>query len=359
MKINKKYILIVLLAAMALTLGACTGRRVNATGWSGITAVEDTVYFSYGPHAYALNLANGAMKWQFPKEPVNGEDYYAAPVFADEGQQLIVAGYNSNVYSLDPINGLENWSFTGADNRIINAPLATKTGIFVASSDNSIYALDFDGLLSWKFTSDEPLWASPVWSENCNCIYQTSMDRFLYALDPENGKLLWKSEDLGGPIVSRPTVSESGLIILSTLTNEVIAINEESHKIVWRYLTSDWAWATPVIDGEQVYVSDISGTFYALELESGNIIWQIQPGGGIFSAALVKDDGIYFSTDASSLVVVNRDGVIQRNTPVDGKLYASPATGDGKLLLAPSEAEFFLVAQNENGVQVWGFPPPN
>ena len=355
---NKKYILIILLAAIALTLGACSGRRVIATGWSGITTAEDTVYFAYGPHAYALNLKNGALVWQFPREAINGADFYAAPVLADEGQQLIVAGYNGIVYSVNPVNGSENWSFIGAENRLIAAPLATKTGIFVASSDNSIYALDFDGLLSWKYTTDDPLWASPVWSDSCDCIYQVSMDHYLYALNPENGKLVWKSEDLGGPIVSRPTVSESGLIILSTLANEIIALNEDSHAVVWRYHTSDWAWASPVIDGDQVYVSDISGTFYALELDTGNILWQLQPGGGIFSAPLVKDDGIYFSTDASSLVVVNRDGVIQRNTPVEGKLYASPATADGELILAPSEAEFFLIAQNENGVQIWGYPPP-
>ena len=153
-------------------------------------------------------------------------------------------------------------------------------------------------------------------------------------------------------------ISETGLIIIGTFANEVIALDEASHDVVWRYQTSDWAWASPVIDGEQVYVSDISGTFYALDLETGEIIWQIQPGGGIFSAALVKDDGIYFSTDASSLVVVSRDGVIQRNTPVDGKLYASPVSSDGKLLLAPSEAEFFLVAFNNSGVQIWGYPPP-
>lgn len=358
MKTNKKYILIVLLAAISLTLGACTGRMIAATGWSGITTVEDTVYFSYGSHTYALNLKNGAQQWQFPIEPINGSEFYAAPVLADDGQQLIVAGYDSVIYSINPANGSKNWSFTGAENRYIAAPLTTEVGIFAPSADNTIYALDLDGLLSWKFTTDGPLWASPVRSVICECIYQVSMDHYLYALNPGNGNLVWKSEDLGGPIVSRPAVSDSGLIILSTFDNEVIALNEESHDVVWRYQTSDWAWGSPVIDGEQIYVSDISGTFYTLDLETGKLLWQIQPGGGIFSAPLVKEDGIYFSTDTSSLVVVSPDGVIQRNQPVEGKLYASPVAADGKILLAPSEAEFYLIALNESGVQIWGYPPP-
>jgi outer membrane protein assembly factor BamB len=355
---NKKFLFIIILAIVALTLGACSGRRVVATGWSGITVTEETVYFSYGPHAYALNLKNGAQQWQFPAEPINGVDFYAAPVLADDNSQLLVAGYNNILYSVNPANGSENWSFGAAESRYIAPPLATADGIFAANSDNTLYAVDFDGLLRWKFETDDPLWAAPIWSENCGCIYQASMDHYLYAIDPENGKLLWKSEELGGPIVSKPAVSESGLILLATFNDEVIALDETSHQVAWRFSTSDWAWASPVIDGDQVYASDISGSFYALDLESGDLVWQLQPGGGIFSAPLVQDGQIYFSTDTSSLVVVSDEGVVQRNQPVDGKLYASPVSAGDKLLLAPSEAEYFLLALNENGVQIWGYPPP-
>jgi outer membrane protein assembly factor BamB len=353
---NKRILIILILAVVALTLGACSGRRVIATGWSGVTVREETAYFSYGPHAYALNLQNGFPQWQFPAEPRNGVDFYAAPVLADENNQLIIGGYDSTLYSVNPANGIEYWSFNAAENRYIAAPLATKDGIFAANSDNTLYALDFAGLLQWKFETGDPLWASPVWSNNCECIYQVSMDHYLYAIDPEDGSLIWKSEDLGGPSVNPPAVSENGLIVLSTFNNEVLALNEESHEIVWRHKTADWSWASPVIDGEQVYASDISGMFYALDLESGAVNWQIEPGGAIFSGALVVDDLVYFATDTSSLVVVSQEGVIQRNQPIDGKLYASPVSGGDKILLAPSEAEYFLIALSESGVQVWGYP---
>jgi outer membrane protein assembly factor BamB len=358
MKMNKKILMIVILAVLALTLGACSGgRRIAAAGWAGVTIAEDTVYFSYGPQAYALNLNNGSQKWVFPADPEPNADYYAAPTFLEDNSQLIVAGYDGTINSIDPLNGIKNWTFAGAEDRYISAPLVTDGGIFAPSSDSTLYALDFDGILQWQFNTEEPLWASPAWSESCGCIYQVSMDRFLYSLDPETGSLLWKSEDLGGPIVSHPSVSESGLIVLGTFNNEILAINEESRDVVWRYQTTDWVWASPIIDGEQVFASDIGGTFYALDLESGELLWQIQPGGGIYAPPAINGDLIYISTDASSLVVVNRDGVIQRNQPVDGKLYASPVFYDGNLYLAPSEAEYYLIALNESGVQIWGYPP--
>jgi len=355
---NKKFLFIIILAVAALTLGACSGRRIVATGWSGITVNEETVYFSYGPQAYALNLKNGAQQWQFPAEPINGVDFYAAPVLTGDGSQLIVGGYNNVLYSVNPVNGAEIWSFGAGGNRYIASPLVTEDGIFAANSDSTLYALDYDGLLQWEFETEDPLWASAIYSEGCECIYQVSMDRYLYAIDPENGKLLWKSEDLGGPIVNPPAISEDGLIVLGTFNNEIIALNEEGHDVEWRFKTSDWAWASPVIDGEQVYASDISGTFYALDLNSGEVLWQIQPGGGIFAAPLVQDGMVYFSTDASSLVVVSAEGVVQRNQPVEGKLYARPVGAGDKILLAPSESEYYLIALSDSGVQVWGYPPP-
>jgi outer membrane protein assembly factor BamB len=367
MKSNKKILFILILTLLSVILGACAGgRRVLATGWSGITTQEDVVYFSYGPHAYALNLNNGSQRWQFPLEPIRNMNFYATPVFADEDNQLILASYFDTVYSVDPVTGLKNWDFSVADDnpntitRFIAAPLATENTIYAPASNKILYALDFDGDLKWQFETEEPIWASPVESTTCGCIYLASMDHYLYALDPESGSLLWKSEDLGGPIVSQPAVSENGLVVVSTFNAEVIALNEESQEVVWRFPTADWAWAAPVIDGEQVYASDISGQFYALNLATGELLWQVQPGGEIVSHPLVKDDLIYISTtlqDNSKLVVVSTAGVVQRNLPIENKLYASPAANGDKILLAPSEAKYYLIALDKNGTQVWGFPP--
>jgi outer membrane protein assembly factor BamB len=360
MKINNKILIILIIIFIPLILGACSGgRRIAATGWSGITARDEVVYFSYGPHAYAVNLNNGTQKWQFPAERINGVDFYAAPVFADEGTQLIIAGYNNILYSVDPATGSENWVYDGATNRYISAPLVTEEGIFASSADNNLYAVDFEGFPIWIFETEGPIWASPALSETCGCIYLASMDHHLYAIESDSGNLIWKSDDLGGPIVSQPAVSETGLVIVSTFNDEVVALDEENQQVVWRFITSDWAWASPVVDEGQVYVSDISGAFYALDLVSGELIWQLTPGGSIVSAPLVVEDLIYFSTDTSSLIVVSRDGIVQRNLSIDGKLYASPATAGDKILLAPSESEFFLIALNQNGIQTWGYPPTN
>ena len=158
MKLNKKIFFIILLAVLALTLGACSGssRRVGTTGWSGITTLDEVVYFSSGPHVYALSHKNGNQVWQFPVEPIKNLVFYAAPMVADEGTQLIIGGYNSTIYSLDPNNGQRKWEYRVPtdDNKIsrfISATLVTDQAIFASASDNNLYALDFDGLPFWVF----------------------------------------------------------------------------------------------------------------------------------------------------------------------------------------------------------------
>lgn len=358
----KKILFISLLTLLALGLSACSGRRIVAAGWSGVTTNEDTAFFSYGPQSYAVSLKNGIQKWQYPAEPINGVDFYAAPVLTPDGEQLILVSYKNEIHSVDPNSGFMHWTYsvpadTKSAVRFIDSPLAEDEMIFAPASNNTLYALDLDGILKWEYQTEGPLWASPIWSDSCQCIYQVSMDHYIYALSAEKGSLLWKSGDLGGPIVSPPAISESGLIIVSTFNNEIIALDENSQDEEWRFTTSDWAWASPVIDGEQVYVSDISGNFYALEVDTGDVLWQIQPGGGIFDAPLVQGELIYFSTDVSSLVVVNQDGVVQRVQPFEGKLYAGPVSGGEKLLLTPSESEYYLIALNQSGVHTWGYPP--
>lgn len=352
----KKKFLIPILFLVALTVAGC-GQRVVATGWSGLAATEDIVFLATGPSISALDAKSGLMKWEYPQEAERGVEFYAAPVLTED-QQLIAGGYDSVLYSLNPETGSQRWTFTEAEDRFISPPLITDDGIFATSADHFLYGLDFDGNPLWDpFETGEPIWAAPAYSESCDCLYVAGMDHILYAVDPDNGQLLWKSEDLGGPVVSQPAVSDQGLILLSTFGNEIIAVSEESRAVEWRHSTQDWAWASPLVDGEQVYGSDISGLFFALDLTSGELLWQIQPGGAIVSPPLLVDDMIYFGTDQGALVTVSREGTIQKNQEMGGKIYASPVTNGEYIMVATSEADQIITAYNLNGIKTWGYPP--
>lgn len=356
----KKYLFILItLLALSLTISACSGRRLSASGWPGLTTDQDTAYLAAGQFVYAVNLDNGNLRWKFPTEAQDGVTFFGAPALTEDGQ-LIVTSYDSNIYSLDPDNGTENWVFTEAEDRFIAGPLVTSKGIFAASADHKMYAVDLQGQELWPpFETGEPVWAPPSTSEGCDCVYLASMDHHLYALDMDDGSLRWKTEDLGGPIVSKPTIADDNTVYVSTFANEVLAIEGEDHSVLWRFETEDWSWASPALNSDTIYASDLSGTFYALDRTNGDLLWQVQPGGKIVSAPLVSDQFAYFGTEEGNLVVTNKEGTIQRNQSLEGKLYTSPAASGDLILVSPTEGESLLIAFDQNGVKRWDYSPSN
>lgn len=354
---KKNVLLILFLLLITLTFSSCSGRRISASGWSELTADEETAYLVIGPQIYAINIKNGSMKWVYPAEPIKDLSFYAPPVLSEDGQ-LIVGGYDGVLYSLDATDGTVNWTYEEAQSQYIGSPLVTSEGIFAPSADNKVYAVNLQGEELWEpFLTQEPIWAQPSTSESCDCIYVASMDHHIYAIDPQEGTQIWKTEDLGGPIVSAPAVDDNTLYV-STFANEVLAIDAETQEILWRFETQDWAWASPVVDGEQLYVSDLSGGFYAIDKESGEQLWQVVPGGEIVSPPLIVDGNIHFGTTEGNFVIVNKEGKIQQNRPLIGKLYSRMVATEDMILVAPSEnKEALLIGFNTKGVQVWSFYP--
>lgn len=354
---KKTTFLLLTLIILSLTAAGCTGRRITTSGWPGLTVHGDQAYLASGPHVYAINLDSGTLKWRFPAEAQGEMTFYAPPAVLDE-DQLILAGYDDILYSINPENGKENWSFVGPRDRLIAEPLVTDKAIFVTSADHNLYAVDHQGNQLWEpFETGEPIWAAPAWSEDCECVVIASMDHKVYAVDPETGSEIWQTEDLGGPIVSKPAISEDGILYVSTFDNEVVAMDVETLRVRWRFTTEDWSWAGPVIDGDQLYVSDLSGNFFALDRSAGKQLWVLNPGGRIVSAPLVMKDMIYFGTDQGSLVVASREGAIQRSQDLTGKIYTSPDGNQEIFLVAPTEHDQLLLAFDENGAQLWNFSP--
>ena len=354
----KKYLLLVLtLLVFTLTFSSCSGRRLTASGWAGLTADQETAYLAAGPQLYAINLTNGSLKWAYPAEPDNDVNFYADPVLTEDGQ-LIIGGYNGVLYSLDPANGTGNWIYEKAQGQYIGSPLVTPDGIFAPSADNNIYAVNLQGQELWEpFQTEDPVWAAPSTQEGCDCIYVASMDHHIYAIDLKDGTQLWKTEDLGGPIVSAPSIADDTLYV-STFANEILAIDLNTQEVLWRFETKDWAWASPVVDGDQLYVSDLSGGFYALDKETGELLWQVAPGGEIVSAPFIVDGNIYFGTSEGAFIVVNSDGAIQQNNPLAGKLYSRLVATENLILVAPSDyEEVLLIGFDPSGIQKWSFFP--
>jgi outer membrane protein assembly factor BamB len=357
MKTRHTFVLILTLFIAAATLSACTGgRRVVASGWAGIATNGDSAYLAYNNHVYAIDLTNGNERWRFPAEPDAEVTFYAPPAITDDGQ-IIVGGYNNVLYSLNPDNGQLNWSYEQSEGRYIGGPLVTEYGIYAPSTDNNVHALDKNGEEIWAqpFTTEQEIWARPAAAKDCECIYITSMDHRVYAVDASTGKEIWKTKDLGGAIVGVPAVGEDGVLYIGTFAKEMIALQAQDGSEIWRFPTQDWVWAGPTLSDDKVFFGDLSGTFYALDRASGEQAWQIQPGSSIVGTPLLTEEAIYFTTEEGALISVTPDGTSRWQQPLEGNTYTGPIAAGDLILVATSQDEALLVAMDSNGVQKWAF----
>jgi outer membrane protein assembly factor BamB len=327
---------------------------MTATGWAGLAVDEETVYVSFNSHVIAVNLANGTEKWRFPVEADAKISFYAPPALTENGD-LIVGGYDNLLYKIAAATGQGLPLFDQAEGRYVGGPLVSDGMIYAPSADHLIYALDMDGTLAWSFETEEPLWAKPVASPDCNCIYLPSMDHRVYALDAQDGSLLWKTEKLGGSIVSTPTVSEDQKLYVGTFANELVAIDGKDGSILWRFPTTNWVWSGPALFNDILYFGDLNGTLFAVDRQTGQSAWQIQATASIVGQPLVREDGIYFTIEDGTVQAVNFDGTTRWTLPFEASLQAGPLEAGDLIIVATSSPETLLIAINPNGTQVWTY----
>jgi outer membrane protein assembly factor BamB len=353
---SKNILVISTLLLLSAFMSACSSTIYASTGWHGLTASSDTAYLAAGTQVYAVDLNTGSEKWRYPTKANPKISFYANPVLTADGQ-LIVPSYNHTLYSLNPATGTENWNFPGSTNRLIGSPLVTEKMIYQPSADDHIYAVDLTGKQVWVQSTGGPLWAQPATSPDCGCIYVASMDHIVYSFNSATGTLLWKSPDLGGALVSTPTISTDGVLYVGTFGKEMIALDATSGRILWRFTTQDWVWSGPSIANNVLYFGDLSGYLYALNAADGTTLWRIQPNNSIVDTPVVMGDKLYFTTEADTLYIVNTAGDIVNSKVIGGLIYTAPVIAGETILVAPTNFTALLVAMNLDGNQKWMFTP--
>jgi outer membrane protein assembly factor BamB len=353
---SKHLYLILLLAASTFALSACSRGAFAATSWPGATADENTAYVAYNQFVYAINLDNGNQKWRFPAEADNNINFYATPVLTSDGQ-LIVGGYNNILYSLNPANGNENWRFEDANNRYIGGILEANGNLYAPNAGSTLYSLDSNGNLRWKFNTEGAQWAKPATNPGCSCIYLPSMDHHVYSIDSANGNQIWRSGDLGGSIVGSPTLGDDGSLYVGTFSSQVVALDPETGKEKWNISTDDWIWSGPVSYNGRIYIGDLSGTFYAINESSQDIGWQISTDGAIAEPPLILEDTLYITTEAGTLYALDLDGNTLWSKSFEGKLFAPAISSGSLILLTPTDMDQLVFALDRDGNQQWSFTP--
>lgn len=355
----KRLTVISLIVMASVLLSACaTG--TNTTSWPGLTADKDNAYLANGQFVYAARLSDGFKVWQYPAQ-AGTEEFFSDPVLTADGQLLAgSSGRDNALYSLDPHTGTSKWAapFTASD-RWVASPLVVGDTVYAANNNGTLYALKLaTGQLAWSVRISHSLWGTP--STDGKLIFVTSLDHFLYAVDPGSHKVAWKT-DLGGSIPGSSLVaSDGGLLYSGSFARKVYAVEPVRGTVRWTANLKDWVWSTPTLIGDSLIAADISGNLYALAAADGKNTWpEVKPDGPVTATPLaLPDGGVVVATESGFLYAYKADGsALWPPVNIGGKIYTTPVLAGDRILVAPMGAQYWIYAVNskDGSLAPWHF----
>jgi outer membrane protein assembly factor BamB len=301
----------------------------------------------------------------------------AAPPVVDNGT-LYVIDSEATVHAFDAASGGRRWETNigvkGKDEAAaFGGGVSVESGRAYATTGlGDVVALDAsNGKVIWKVRPAGPLRGSPTIFNGQ--IYVVSQDNQIFALNAPDGKTIWNEagsmENSGIFGVAAPAAAQ-GTVIAGFSSGDLTAYRYENGRAVWQDALSRTSVSTtvasladidasPVIDEGRVYAVGEGGRMVALELVSGQRLWELNIGG--ISTPWVAGEWVFVVTDQARLLCISRiSGKIRwmtqlqqwrskkkKDRPIS---WTGPILAGNRLLLANSEGQIMNVAVEDGKI---------
>jgi outer membrane protein assembly factor BamB len=301
----------------------------------------------------------------------------AAPVVADG--RVFTIDTQSTVRAFDTQTGSTVWSTQFGFERtnagsLYGGGVAYDNGrIYATNGLGYVAALDArNGGIIWQVRPGGPLRGSPTVA--ADSVYVMSQDNQIYSLKTSNGATNWSNAaalEIAGVFGAGSPAFGQGTVVAGFSSGELNAYRYENGRLVWQdqlqrtsistsVATLSDVDASPVIDGGQVIALGQGGRMVALELTSGQRMWELNIAG--IETPWVAGDWVFVVTDDARLLAVARQsGKVRwisqlpayRNPKKKaGPIrYSGPILAGGRLILVSTEGALVNVDPQTGAVQ--------
>jgi outer membrane protein assembly factor BamB len=183
-------------------------------------------------------------------------------------------------------------------------------------------------------------------------IYTGGSDGEIYAIDAQNGKVLWSGGDFEA--TDTATAIAGDVIVGSGQNGNVRALNRLNGNMIWSFNVGIFAFAPPLIVDEAVYIATYE-KLYALDLKTGKPIWEAPLGSqmNFVSTPASEGDSIYISV-GPLLVALDRSSGAERWRVETRQQFFWLALGHGLVYIGSADGYFYAYEQ-ATGKERWKF----
>ncbi len=271
----RRFLVIIALLALGLNLTACDLWRGNQK-WSPLQGKRISVF----AHERTLKLETSIpLHITLPPARRNREGMQSGERYTHMGNHLKVNTFLNQIWQ-------KKRGFTVNGRNGMLAHLIVADGrIYLIDSQAVVYAIDTQsGHTLWKKNllqkseGLDTLLAGGIAADGKGRVFVTTGWGSVVALRSDTGARLWHQRTGGGiPMRTAPTIRESRVFVLNR-ENEVRALAIESGEELWyrrgvAEVTTMLGGAPPAVDGSIVVVALSSGELVALRAENGKQMW--------------------------------------------------------------------------------------
>ncbi len=294
----------------------------------------------------------------------------APPIVA--GGRVFTINAKAVVDAFDANNGKHLWSVKTApkgedDGAFLGGGVAYEDGrLFVTGGFAQIVALDpANGKVLWREGVEAPIHSAPA--VNGGRVFAVSLENQVVAHACSTGKKLWTYSGATAPTVllggAAPAV-DGGVVIAPFTNGELAALRVDTGAALWNETVvairrteaaaslPDIA-ARPAIDRGRVYAIGHSGVLVAIDLRTGQRVWEA-PVAGTYEPWVAGDFLFALSLDSELVGIDVRTGRIvwvtqlQRFTNEEKKkgriVWAGPALASDRLIVVGSHGQALSVS---------------
>lgn len=294
---------------ISITEGAAFD-KVDAIESSASISSDGSIYMGghFGRRLYKINPADGT----FITRDLASRIRYSAAAFATDGTVIQLTRNNGlkGVRSLTADLATENWVYPAAPATAVDfnstPAIATDGTIYAAGTNNTVYALNPNGILKWTaaYSALGGFASSAIALANDGTVYvsaklntpvapDTLADGILMALNPTDGSVKWSvtlvdtNVEQGGP-----AVAADGTVYLGNNGGTMKAYNPATGSVLWTFTASGGIEVVPAIDNlGRLYFGTTTGNFYVLNSDGTLAYDMLDLGDRIDSSAAIDKDG--------------------------------------------------------------------
>src|SRR2546425_862150 len=156
-----------------------------------------------------------------------------------------------------------------------------------------------DGQKVWAFKTGGAVESSPLFLEGK--VFVGSSDAWLYALEADSGKLLWKYETgdkiLGAPnwvqVPLTPSDGERGsnrsCILVGSYDFKLHCVDAATGKEVWAYESSNYINGSPAVADGQTVFGGCDAMLHVISLANGQQVKEVEAGAYVAGSVALAD----------------------------------------------------------------------